>query len=367
MILRLGVCFLALTALSDGSDKEFKVPTPAYPDNKSFPSGCEAVWSAAMPVLEEVGLAAQSMDRQGGFAYLKWTKGDYVGFGSRGDVRRYTINYSKSWTNYDLFRIETGTLFVIPETGGCKGQLKIVFKGLKRDPFAGDRWYPLESNNFLEQSLLDRIGERIGSQRTKLQETSRVQEKQQIPVPPQPPVQTTPVPATVAVTSNPSGGTIAVDGKFLGNTPSKFELTAGKHEVLVRKPGHRDWRRSLNLPAGRSIALAADLVAEEPERPAALAVASAPQPTQPGAELEKPAVLPTADEAAGVAPAKEVDSLRIVCSDRFSAVPFSSSRPDRKTLACGEPVTIIKQTGLWIRVKTKDGLEGNVAARFVGK
>jgi hypothetical protein len=46
-------------------------------------------------------------------------------------------------------------------------------------------------------------------------------------------------------------------------------------------------------------------------------------------------------------------------------VPFSSSRPDRRHLACDEAVTIVSESSNWIRVKTADGLEGNVAAEFV--
>ena len=60
-------------------------------------------------------------------------------------------------------------------------------------------------------------------------------------------------------------------------------------------------------------------------------------------------------------------SPKIVCSDRFTQVPFSSSRPDRKKLACGEEISIVSQSGQWTRVKTKDGMEGNVATRFVDK
>ena len=56
---------------------------------------------------------------------------------------------------------------------------------------------------------------------------------------------------------------------------------------------------------------------------------------------------------------------RIVCPEKVSEVPFSSSRPDRRHLACDETVTIVSESSNWIGVKTAYGLEGNVAAKFV--
>ena len=64
---------------------------------------------------------------------------------------------------------------------------------------------------------------------------------------------------------------------------------------------------------------------------------------------------------------QSAQSFRIVCPENISEVPFSSSRPDRKHLACDEAITIVSESQNWIRVKTADGLEGNVAAKFVVK
>lgn len=100
-------------------------------------------------------------------------------------------------------------------------------------------------------------------------------------------------------------------------------------------------------------------------------VASAPsESSQPGTAGEiisqPPATVQPAPAPIVVPVVSQSNSQKIVCSDRFTEVPFSSSRPDRRKLACGEQVSIVSQSGLWTRVKTKDGMEGNVATRFVG-
>jgi len=106
----------------------------------------------------------------------------------------------------------------------------------------------------------------------------------------------------------------------------------------------------------------------ETRKPAGASASETDEPKTVVEILSKP---PTTGQPAPVPSRGPLASQRslpkIVCSDRFTQVPFSSSRPDRKVLACGEEVSIVSQSGQWARVKTKDGLEGNVAARFVGK
>ena len=52
-------------------------------------------------------------------------------------------------------------------------------------------------------------------------------------------------------------------------------------------------------------------------------------------------------------------------NSKVREVPFVTGRPDRKTVGCGEPVTIIRQFGDWVRIKTRDGFEGHILRRFV--
>lgn len=112
-------------------------------------------------------------------------------------------------------------------------------------------------------------------------------------------------------------------------------------------------------------------ILSENKRPIAVGASAASQPSQPrtAAEIisQPPTTVQPASAPMTVPLVSQSSSQKIVCSDRFTEVPFSSSRPDRKKLACGEEVSIVSQSGLWTRVKTTDGMEGNVATRFVGK
>ena len=91
---------LLLATLGGGSqpaeakEKKLKEPAPTYSNTRSFQSSCDAIWSAAMPLLTEVGLAPQSMDRQGGVASLRWVKGQNVASGNKEDIKRFTTGYS---------------------------------------------------------------------------------------------------------------------------------------------------------------------------------------------------------------------------------------------------------------------------------
>ncbi len=64
--------------------------------------------------------------------------------------------------------------------------------------------------------------------------------------------------ASVNVESTPAGADIEIDGAFVGNTPSKINLTPGKHQVVVKKKGFSDWSRTLDVTGG-TINLSADL------------------------------------------------------------------------------------------------------------
>jgi PEGA domain len=52
---------------------------------------------------------------------------------------------------------------------------------------------------------------------------------------------------------------IEVDGSFVGSTPSTINLTPGKHEVVVKKTGYKDWSRSMTVTSG-TIRVSADMV-----------------------------------------------------------------------------------------------------------
>ncbi len=64
---------------------------------------------------------------------------------------------------------------------------------------------------------------------------------------------------TVNVSSNPTGADVAVDGEFVGNTPSVLKVSPGKHTVTVKLQGFKDWSREISVQAGSDVQLTAAL------------------------------------------------------------------------------------------------------------
>src|SRR5260370_19717399 len=64
---------------------------------------------------------------------------------------------------------------------------------------------------------------------------------------------------TVTITSEPDSAEIFVDDKFLGNAPAILTLPAGSHAILLKFPGHTDWRRTLEVLKSSKTTLKATL------------------------------------------------------------------------------------------------------------
>lgn len=56
--------------------------------------------------------------------------------------------------------------------------------------------------------------------------------------------------SSLAIQSTPPGADIEIDGAFAGNTPSTVNVTAGNHQVTIKKKGFADWSRTLNITGG---------------------------------------------------------------------------------------------------------------------
>lgn len=147
-----------------------------------------------------------------------------------------------------------------------------------------------------------------------------------------------PVPATVTIESDPSGAEIELDASFVGSTPTTLQIVPGRHALSVKKGNHL-WKRDFLAHPGSVVTIQADLSSLDGPGPVAFTEAA-----------QKPSASP-----------------HIVCAEGVKMVPFSSSRPDRKTVNCGDQVTIVSEKAQWVRVRTTDGIEGNVLARFVEK
>jgi hypothetical protein len=52
--------------------------------------------------------------------------------------------------------------------------------------------------------------------------------------------------SSLQITSVPSGADIELDGNFVGDTPSRLDVTAGDHTLLVTKAGFVPWEKKLH-------------------------------------------------------------------------------------------------------------------------
>lgn len=69
----------------------------------------------------------------------------------------------------------------------------------------------------------------------------------------------------VEITSDPTNASVFIDGVELGVTPYKRTVFAGKHELTVRRTGHRSKNQSLNVSEGQKSVLSIKLeVGQDP-------------------------------------------------------------------------------------------------------
>jgi hypothetical protein len=54
----------------------------------------------------------------------------------------------------------------------------------------------------------------------------------------------------IAVSSTPANADIALDGSFVGNTPSEIDVTPGDHTLTVSKSGFKPWERKFKATGG---------------------------------------------------------------------------------------------------------------------
>ena len=64
---------------------------------------------------------------------------------------------------------------------------------------------------------------------------------------------------SVNISSNPSGADVSVDGEFVGNSPAALKLAPGKHTLIVKMAGYKDWSREITVYSGSEVQLAANL------------------------------------------------------------------------------------------------------------
>lgn len=66
--------------------------------------------------------------------------------------------------------------------------------------------------------------------------------------------------STIAIKSDPDGAEIAINGKYVGNTPSTLQLPPGDQTITVTKAGFAAWERIITATAGGIVNVNAMLV-----------------------------------------------------------------------------------------------------------
>ncbi len=61
------------------------------------------------------------------------------------------------------------------------------------------------------------------------------------------------------LSSTPAGADVSIDGSFVGNTPSSFNMAPGDHTVSIKMAGFQSWDRTIHTSGGK-VNLAATLV-----------------------------------------------------------------------------------------------------------
>jgi PEGA domain-containing protein len=64
-------------------------------------------------------------------------------------------------------------------------------------------------------------------------------------------------------TSTPAGAEITLDGKYVGNTPSAIDLTAGTHAIALSMAGFTQWKRDLTVLPGSELSVSAILLKQQ--------------------------------------------------------------------------------------------------------
>ena len=65
---------------------------------------------------------------------------------------------------------------------------------------------------------------------------------------------------SIQVSADVEGAEVYVDREFVGNSPAKLKLSAGKHVIEVKQPGYLDYKREVAVTDGAELSLKATLV-----------------------------------------------------------------------------------------------------------
>jgi len=150
-----------IAALAVGNLLADKKPEPTYPNTKTYPVSCDAVWARIVPVIAKNALVPESSDRAGGFMRLRYTRGDQRGslLALTRSMDQVTLKQGRPGGMYSLFRVNGGTLTAVDGGGSCTVTVQMEYSGYKnpRESFGDSGWMAFQSNGLLESTILENM------------------------------------------------------------------------------------------------------------------------------------------------------------------------------------------------------------------
>jgi hypothetical protein len=225
-------------------DKDVVQADESRPKNtRLYDRSCNDVWNAALPVLANSRLSPQSSDRASGVITLSTPIGSTYDAAANDAYTLTSAPKPRLIASYTVFRINSGSVTITPEGSGCRALLRFTYSGFI-SPLV-NQWFALDSNNVLEERLLNQIGQQLANVHPPAGAlaaiTAQASPKEK---------------GSVDVECSVENCEILVDGKFSGSAPSKLVLDTGTHNISVTA-GSAKWDRVLELTAGSSVRLLA--------------------------------------------------------------------------------------------------------------
>lgn len=218
---------------------------------------CPLVWSSAIRVFADKKFRPTVIDKDSLTATFAYDGGS-VDSGSTNFLKAYTTAYT-GWTmTWESFRVDNASLYFREDKPGkCTAEVKMSFAGFGKPMFGQYGWYAVESNFNFEKALLDELD----AQSKQAVSADLDDAISLLPTaPPKVSDSATTAKPQLTVTSEPTGAEIAIDGEFIGNTPTTVMTKEGSVTVTVKKAGLQPWQRTLKLNPGDKRTLHAEMV-----------------------------------------------------------------------------------------------------------
>lgn len=218
---------------------------------------CQLVWPSAIRVFADKKFRPTVMDKESFTATYTYDGGRIDGYDSKKMLRAYTTaNTALLGPVWESFRVDSASLYLREEKpGSCTAELKMSFAGFGKPMLGRLGWYVAESNFNFEKVLLDSL-----VTQSQLAASSDLDKAiNLLPNQATNPAENTAKPQ-LTITSEPAGAEIAIDGEFIGNTPTTVSAKEGSVNVRLRKAGYQTWERSLKLNSGDKRTLNAEMV-----------------------------------------------------------------------------------------------------------